>query len=87
MGRDLLTSLCHRSFFPGADGLLASTAKDRQLIVWRVNPGDEGADALTGQQVLALQLPRDADGRLQLVGGNTGNFSVHEHLLVEFTYQ
>lgn len=48
------------SFFPGSEAILASTAKDGQLIVWCIS---EGADSmLTGQQTLALQLPAPVGG-------------------------
>lgn len=48
------------SFFPGSQHVLASTARDGQLIVWHVT---EGGDAtLTGQQALALQLPGGGSG-------------------------
>jgi len=49
-----------RSFFLGSQHVLASTARDGQLIVWHVS---EGGDAtLTGQQALALQLPAAEGG-------------------------
>jgi hypothetical protein len=40
--------------------MLASTAKDGQLIVWRISEGDDGM--LTGQQMLALLLPAPEGG-------------------------
>lgn len=49
----LYSPLC--SFFPGSEALLASTARDGQLIVWRISEAGDGS--LTGQQALALQLP------------------------------
>lgn len=48
------------SFFPGSEALLASTAKDGQLIVWHISEAGDGS--LTGQQALALQLPVPQSG-------------------------